>query len=280
MKSVETEVKDRAGNVVAPKDSSSIMALKAIILPNFIDKFKVQEIHILATILDPIRKNKLPGMGRIDVAQFNYATESLQAKMMNLQNDDDSTQSNGTTIDQQGGGAMTGGAACGIARTPPSALSTAPPAKRQRFTETASMYDACSSDEEETIDELNDNHGQLDILAIRVGVEHAAYLAYKISESEMKKVLSAVAVSLPKNSNHKAEFQILAWWKLFGAHLFPMIARVARSVLCVLSASSAKSENNFADAGNTLTQKRSNLNPGIVDDMMFVRSNHDLCGKE
>jgi hypothetical protein len=264
MKSVETEVKDRAGNVVAPKDSNSIIALKAIILPIFIDKFKVQEIHILATILDPIMKNKLPGMGGIDVVQFNHATESLRAKMMSLRNDHDSTASNGMAIEQQGGGAMTAGA---------------PPAKRQRYTETASMYDACSSDEEETKDELNDNHGQLDVLAIRVGVEHAAYLAYKISESEMKKVLSAVAVSLPKNSNHKAEFQVLTWWKLFGTHLFPMIARVARSVLCV-SASSAKSENNFSDAGNTLTQKRSNLNPGIVNDMMFVRSNHDLCGKE
>ena len=277
MKSVEMEVKNHAGNVVVPKDSSSIIALKAIILPIFIEKFKVQEIHILATILDPIMKNKLPGMGGVDRAQFNRATESLQAKMMSLRNDD-STASNGTANEQQDGDAMTAGAA-GCIVTPPSALSTVPPAKRQRFTETASMYDACSSDEEEAKDEMNDNHGQLDILAIRVGVEHAAYLAYKISESEMKTVLSAVAVSLPKNSKHKAEFQVLMWWKLFGTHLFPMIARVARSVLCV-SASSAKSENNFSDAGNTLTQKRSNLDPRIVNDMMFVRSNHDLCGKE
>jgi hypothetical protein len=114
MKSVETEVKDRAGNVVAPKDSNSIIVLKAIILPIFIDKFKVQEIHILATILDPIMKNKLPGMGGIDVVQFNHATESLRAKMMSLRNDHDSTASNGMAIEQQGGGAMTAGAACGF----------------------------------------------------------------------------------------------------------------------------------------------------------------------
>ena len=56
-----------------------------------------------------------------------------------------------------------------------------------------------------------------------------------------------------------------------------MIARVARSTLCVC-ASSAKPENNFSDAGNTLTKKRSNLNPHIVNDMMFVRSNHDIRG--
>jgi hypothetical protein len=137
------------------------------------------------------------------------------------------------------------------------------------------MYDACSSDEEETVDNLN-NGEQLDILAIRVGLEHAAYLDYKVSETEVEKVRSAVAESLPKNSKHRAEFQVLMWWKLFGTYLFPMIARVARSTLCV-SASSAKSENNFSDAGNTLTKKRSNLNPHIVNDMMFVRSNHDIC---
>ena len=42
-----------------------------------------QEIHILATVLDPIMKSKLRGMG-VDGLQFNHATESLRAKMMSL----------------------------------------------------------------------------------------------------------------------------------------------------------------------------------------------------
>ncbi len=48
------------------------------------------------------------------------------------------------------------------------------------------------------------------------------------------------------------------------------------STLCA-SASRAKSENNVSDASNTLTKKRNNLCPHIVNDMMFVRSNHDIC---
>ena len=74
---------------------------------------------------------------------------------------------------------------------------------------------------------------------------------YKVSETEMKKVVSAVKETLPKSRKHTADFQVLMWWQLYGTYLFPLIARIAQSTLCV-SASSAKSENNFSDAGNTL----------------------------
>jgi hAT family C-terminal dimerisation region len=269
LKVVEMEVRDAAGKVMMSKDSGSIAALKAIILPIFDEKFKIQEIHILATLLDPIMKNKLPGMG-IDAPQFKNATESLREKMMSLKFDDD-TKSNGNQFGEQDGA----GIGCTIARTAP------PTAKRQRISsETISMYDACSSDEDGVHDDTAQSPGgggQLANLSVRVNLEHAAFLDYKVPETEIKAVVSAVKDTSPKNSRHKAEFQVLMWWKLFGTHLFPMIARVARSTLCVC-ASSAKSENNFSDAGNTLTKKRSNLNPHIVNDMMFVRSNHDICG--
>ena len=74
-----------------------------------------------------------------------------------------------------------------------------------------SMYDACSIDKEETIDNL-DNNGQLDILTIWVGREHAAYLDYKFTETEIKKVVSAVEETLPKSRKHTADFQVLMWW--------------------------------------------------------------------
>ena len=87
------------------------------------------------------------------------------------------------------------------------------------------MYNECSSDEEHTA--IDPNNEQLDTLTLQVGLEHSAYLEYKVSESEIKKVVSAVEETLTKNRNHKkAEFQVLVWWKLFGAHLFPRIARV------------------------------------------------------
>ena len=66
------EVKDHGGNILVAKDSNSIIALKAIMLPIFDEKFKLQEIHILAAVLDPIMKTKfLRGMG-VDGLQFNH----------------------------------------------------------------------------------------------------------------------------------------------------------------------------------------------------------------
>ena len=263
LKVVETEVRDVVGKVVIQKDSSSIAALKAIIRPIFDEKFKLQEIHILATVLDPIMQNKLPGTG-VDAQQFNNATESLRAKMMSLKIDN-AEEFDGAATD----------------RIIP--LTAPPAAKRQRLlNETISMYDACSSDEDEVCDDTDLNMGgggQLANLSVRVHLEHTAFLDYKVPKTEIKAVASAVAETLPKNRKDKAEFRVLMWWKLFGTHLFPMIVRVACSTLCV-SASSAKSENNISDAGNTLTTKRSNLNPHIVNDLMFVRSNLDICDKK
>ena len=76
LKPVEMEVKEHEGNILVAKDSNSIIALKAIMLPIFDEKFKLKEIHILATVLDPIMKSKLRGMG-VDGLQFHHATESL-----------------------------------------------------------------------------------------------------------------------------------------------------------------------------------------------------------
>jgi hypothetical protein len=84
LKPVQAEVKNLDGKVVTPQDSSTIIALKVIIRPIFNEKFELQDIHILATVLDPIMKDKLPGM-TVDGSQFNHATESLRAKMMSLQ---------------------------------------------------------------------------------------------------------------------------------------------------------------------------------------------------
>ena len=165
------EVRDAAGKVMMSKDSSSIAALKAIILPIVDEQFKIQEIHILATLLDPIMKNKLPGMG-IDAPQFKNATESLREKMMSLKIDDD-TKSNGNLFGEQEGT----GIGCTITRTAP------PTAKCQRISsETISMYDACSSDEDEVHDDTaktTGGGGQLANLSVLVNLEHAAFLDYE-----------------------------------------------------------------------------------------------------
>jgi hypothetical protein len=59
---------------------------------------------------------------------------------------------------------------------------------------------------------------------------------------------------------------------------FPVLALVARFVLSV-PASSAKSESVFSDAGNTLSSKRSRLDPSNVNKLMVIKSNIDIYRK-
>jgi hypothetical protein len=90
-----------------------------------------------------------------------------------------------------------------------------------------------------------------------IEAELDAYLRYKVT----------------KQDEVILEQSLLFWWKSKSAKIegWPLIAQVARDVLCE-PASSAKSECNFSDAGNTITKKRNQLQPDKVDDLMFLRS--------
>ncbi|BBN02288.1 hypothetical protein Mp_2g14090 [Marchantia polymorpha subsp. ruderalis] len=67
-----------------------------------------------------------------------------------------------------------------------------------------------------------------------------------------------------------SKYGVLFWWKIHQNE-FPVLSRLARSVLTI-PASSAKSESNFSDAGNTMSKKRNLLHPSKLDDLMFLRS--------
>ena len=64
---------------------------------------------------------------------------------------------------------------------------------------------------------------------------------------------------------------ILGWWKK-NASSFPKLATVARFILAIPS-SSAASERSFSAAGQTISDRRTNLSPDTVDDILFVHSN-------
>ena len=88
-------------------------------------------------------------------------------------------------------------------------------------------------------------------------------------------IIAAVSLALPMNRDTTAKFSVLLWWRLKRAPTFPIMLRVACSVLCIPS-SNSKSESNFTDAGNTLTKKCFGLYPTLANDLLFVRSNQDL----
>ncbi|CAK9271004.1 unnamed protein product, partial [Sphagnum jensenii] len=57
-----------------------------------------------------------------------------------------------------------------------------------------------------------------------------------------------------------SEFHVLSWWRRKGKDLFPILARVVRSTMCI-PASSAMSKNNFSDADNTIVVEAQGQGP-------------------
>jgi hypothetical protein len=130
-----------------------------------------------------------------------------------------------------------------IVKTIEKPILVSPPNPRKR-TLVQSMYD----DDGGGGEDLSQNDAATSTSVVgRAASEFDAYWAHSVSKADW------------------AEFDILQWWKLKGGVSFPMLAMVARCILCI-PASSAKSETNT-------------LKPRTVNDLMFFRSNADLCNQ-
>lgn len=70
------------------------------------------------------------------------------------------------------------------------------------------------------------------------------------------------------------EINVLEFWNKHKI-LFPILEKAARKIFCI-QASSASSERSFSGAGNLVDDKRSNLNPNIVNDILVIKSNFDV----
>ncbi len=66
---------------------------------------------------------------------------------------------------------------------------------------------------------------------------------------------------------------ILGYWKA-KASVLPKLAKVAQYVLCI-PATSTSSERSFSIAGRTLDDRRSQLAPEAVDDLLFLHGLHN-----
>ena len=66
------------------------------------------------------------------------------------------------------------------------------------------------------------------------------------------------------------QLPLLQWWRKH-ATVFPALATVARKVMAVM-ATSAASERNFSQAGIIVDERRSNLSPCSVDNILFLNS--------
>ena len=130
----------------------------------------------------------------------------------------------------------------------------APSQKKRCTDDPTSMYDEF----EDELEEIHDNGAQILVvnnLDACIELVFSMYETYKVTDLKKNDIIAAVSSSLSMNQDTTAKFIILLWWKLKGTPTFPIMSRVARSVLCI-HASNSKLESNFSDAGNTVTKKR------------------------
>lgn len=87
--------------------------------------------------------------------------------------------------------------------------------------------------------------------------------AHARAEEEMERYRQAPSLSL--------EGKPLKWWR-DNAQIFPLLSRLAKHYLCIPGTSVA-AERVFSSAGATVTIRRSSLDPGHVDQLVFLHKN-------
>ncbi|KAG1957223.1 zinc finger BED domain-containing protein RICESLEEPER 2-like [Pimephales promelas] len=75
-----------------------------------------------------------------------------------------------------------------------------------------------------------------------------------------------------RNHDMEEERDLLGWWKN-NCGVFPLLSKLARSILSI-PASSSSSERNFSAAGLTFNQRRTALKPSTVDAVLFLHSSY------
>lgn len=233
---------------VRQSDSDDIAAIKMLLLDQTQDdaKWTLEPMVIVAALLDPGLQKRLAKFG-VTPAQEQAAIKQLRAMMISI------GRSQADRADDEG----------------------ERPAKRPRSSRTVDLFQAASSSRYSSSSESDEDedrgaqaHDAALSLEDEVDRELAAYRQIKVTKAEKK--------LLDTNDG------ILTWWRMRGTSLhatigaqLPIMARVARSVLCI-PASSSIAECNFSAASNTFSKRRTMLSPSELDNLMVIQSNPDL----
>ncbi|KAL2088169.1 hypothetical protein ACEWY4_016997 [Coilia grayii] len=103
----------------------------------------------------------------------------------------------------------------------------------------------------------------------RLSSDHLSDVEDSSDDAELNEdeVSAYIQLKSPKGDS----FDVLLWWKEHQED-FPNLAIIARGVLSI-PASSAASERDFSSAGFVIQERRTQLKPGTVDDILFLHSN-------
>ncbi|CAM6029223.1 unnamed protein product [Sphagnum balticum] len=155
---VLSNVVDEDGNVTTAKDSDSIKAIKGIMLPLLYNKFVLDDIHVMASLLDPIRKSRLLRLG-VERNQIEQAKDKLKDAMIKYVPLDDEEKD-------------------------------VPPPRspiRKKAHSLVSMYDQMlDNDDEEDNVPPTEGHDAATALNARVDNEYEAYMKHKVTDGKMR----------------------------------------------------------------------------------------------
>jgi hypothetical protein len=184
---VLSDVVDEDGNVTRTKDSDSIKAIKGIMLPLLYSKFVLDDIHVMASLLDPIMKSRLVRLG-VECNQIEQAKDKLKDAMIKYVPLDDEEED-------------------------------VPPARspvRKKACSSVSMYDQMlDNDDKEDNVPLAEGHDAAAALNARVDNKYEAYMKHKVTDGEMMQCA---------NGDANGEFHVLSWWRHKGKDLFLILA--------------------------------------------------------
>ncbi len=184
---VLSNVVDENGNVMTAKDSDSIKAIKGIMLSFLYSKFVLDDIHVMASLLDPIMKSRLVRLGVVR-NQIEQAKDKLKDAMIKYVPLDDEEED-------------------------------VPPVRspvRKKARSWISMYDQMlDDDDEEDNVPLAEGHDATAALNARVDNEYEAYMKHKVTDGETRQCVDGDASD---------EFHVLLWWRRKGKDLFLILA--------------------------------------------------------
>ena len=226
---------------IAP-DSDSIIGIKKQLTIQLKTKWVLRKVHAAAAFLDPRQKKRLPSFFPNDIIIEGMGL--VRETMMRV--------GAGKPVVSKKRPAPKRPVGRALKRAP------VPVAPARLSLDIASSEDESDEDDEQVV-----NHANVAALMIQIDLELHAYTEMKVAST-----------TLCKDDEAGPSGPLLLWWQS-KAKEWPILARAVRSILCI-PAASARSENNFSDAGNTITEKRNQLKPPVVNALMFMRSNKDL----
>jgi len=228
---------DNGIEVELPPDSDDIITIKRRVRKQILQKFILEPLHIVVALLDPRQKHRLHRMG-INETQVTQGKSDLAALMLKVGPGRTHVSASHRPISSRQGSKS----------------------KKRKTVIRSEVGPFICSDDESDVDSEDDAAQEQSATRVAIDKELLDYMTLKLTPDEKKQI-----------ENYTPSSGLLSWWRGRAA-AFPILARATRCVLAY-PAASAKSECNFNNAGNTLTHKRNQLIPNIVDTLLFMRSN-------